>query len=59
MATQPIVVPLKTARHIEGWVHTYHNFQTSILEEVEYVCANGHRIHDHFHTIHYEDICLM
>lgn len=54
-----IVVPVKTVRHIEGWVHTYHNFQFSILEEIEYVCANGHRIHETFRTIYYDQICLM
>lgn len=41
------------------WVHTYHNFKYSILEEVEYVCANGRRFHDHFRTIFYDQICLM
>lgn len=38
------------------WTHTYHNFQFSILESVDYVCASGHRIHDHYTTLHYRDI---
>lgn len=41
------------------WVHTYYNFKYSILESVDYVCANGHTIHDHFRTIHYADICMQ
>lgn len=36
--------------------HTYHNFKYSMLEEVEYVCANGHRVHDHFTTLFYQDV---
>lgn len=36
--------------------HSYCNLRYGILHSVDYVCAGGHRIHDHFETIDYENV---
>ena len=37
--------------------HSYCNLRYGVLHSVDYVCANGHRIHDRFETIYFDDIC--
>lgn len=36
--------------------HTYINLRYGVLHSVDYVCSSGHRIHDRFETIHYDDL---
>lgn len=37
--------------------HSYVNLRYGVLHSVDYVTGTGHRIHDHFETIYFEDIC--
>lgn len=36
--------------------HSYVNLRYGVLHSVDYVCSGGHRIHDHFETIHYDQV---
>lgn len=37
-------------------MHTYVNLRYGVLHSVDYRCARGHLIHDHFETIFWDDI---
>jgi hypothetical protein len=39
------------------WTHTYIDLRYGILHSLDYVCSNGHRIHERFETIFYDQIC--
>lgn len=36
--------------------HSYCNLRYGVLHSVDYVTEAGHRIHDRFETIYYEDV---
>lgn len=36
--------------------YSYVNLRYGILVSIDYVCATGHRIHEVFLTIHYDDV---
>jgi hypothetical protein len=39
------------------WTHTYIDLRYGILHSLDYVCSGGHRIHERFETIFYDQIC--
>lgn len=38
------------------WQHSYCDLRYGVLHSVDYVRSDGHRIHDHFETIYYDQV---
>jgi hypothetical protein len=38
------------------FVHSYVTLRYGVLHSLDYVCASGHRIHERFDTIFFDDI---
>lgn len=47
---------LNNPKETDMFTHTYINLRYGVLHSLDYVCRGGHRIHECFETLYYDDI---